>query len=89
MDWVMVIVKPGTDPLSYPIIQNSPFKSLIVELQNHAEHEDPVMFAKPYWFVFQSIWDWVFFLPFYVSAIYAFYSGKDWIRMPTILYGMY
>jgi hypothetical protein len=34
-----------------------------------------------------TIWiDAVGFGPFYIVAIYAFLTGKDWIRLPSIMY---
>jgi hypothetical protein len=35
-----------------------------------------------------TIWiDALFFGPFYIVAIYAFIRGKEWIRIPSIIYG--
>ena len=34
-----------------------------------------------------TIWiDAVFFGPFYMAAIYAFTKGKDWIRIPSVIF---
>jgi len=47
---------------------------------------DPVLLARPAcWKV--TIWiDAVFFSPFYIAAIYAYIKGKEWIRIPSIIY---
>jgi len=47
---------------------------------------DPVLIARPAWWR-MTIWiDSLFFGPFYVVAIYAYAKGKDWIRIPSIIY---
>jgi hypothetical protein len=47
---------------------------------------DPVLLARPIWWK-MTIWiDALGFGPFYAAAIYAFVRGKDWIRLPSLLY---
>jgi hypothetical protein len=47
---------------------------------------DPVLLARPAWWQ-ATIWiDALFFGPFYVAAIYAFFKGREWIRIPGIIY---
>jgi len=47
---------------------------------------DPVLLARPVWWKV-TIWiDALFFGPFYVAAIYAFIKGREWIRIPGIIY---
>lgn len=47
---------------------------------------DPVQLARPVWWKV-TIWiDSLFFGPFYAFAIYAFVRGREWIRMPSIIY---
>ncbi len=47
---------------------------------------DPLLMARPVWWK-MTIWiDNLFFGPFYVVAIYAFATGKNWIRIPSIVY---
>lgn len=44
------------------------------------------MNARPVWWR-ATIWiDAVFFGPFYAFAIYAFIRGRNWIRVPAIIY---
>jgi EXPERA (EXPanded EBP superfamily) len=47
---------------------------------------DPLIIARPAWWK-ATIWiDALFFGPFYVFAIYAYSKGKEWIRVPSIIY---
>jgi hypothetical protein len=47
---------------------------------------DPVLLARPTWWK-ATIWiDSIFFGPFYAFAIYAFIKGKNWIRMPSVIW---
>ncbi len=47
---------------------------------------DPVLLARPAWWKV-TIWiDGLFFGPFYIVAIYAYIKGKEWIRIPSIIY---
>ena len=47
---------------------------------------DPVLIARPAWWR-ATIWiDSLFFGPFYIFAIYAFIKGREWIRLPAIIY---
>jgi len=47
---------------------------------------DPVLIARPAWWR-ATIWiDSLFFGPFYVVAIYAFWIGKPWIRYGSIIW---
>ncbi len=49
-------------------------------------HFDPLQMARPPWWK-ATIWlDAVLFGPYYAVAIYAFIKGKEWIRIPTIIY---
>ncbi|HTX88841.1 MAG TPA: hypothetical protein VMC08_07635 [Bacteroidales bacterium] len=46
---------------------------------------DPLLMARPVWWQ-ATIWlDVLIFGPFYAFAAYAFYKGKDWIRIPTLV----
>jgi emopamil binding protein len=47
---------------------------------------DPVLMARPAWWKV-TIWiDSLFFGPFYIVGIYAYIKGKEWIRIPSIIY---
>ncbi len=49
-------------------------------------HYDPLLMARPpFWRM--TIWlDVLFFGPFYLFAIYAFIRGRDWIRVPALVW---
>jgi hypothetical protein len=47
---------------------------------------DPVLLARPAWWK-ATIWiDSLFFGPYYAIALYAFITGKDWIRIPSVIW---
>ena len=47
---------------------------------------DPLQNARPVWWK-ATIWiDALFFGPFYAFALYAFVRGRDWIRLPGIIW---
>ncbi|MFW6067044.1 MAG: EXPERA domain-containing protein [Myxococcota bacterium] len=48
---------------------------------------DPALIARPPWWR-ATIWiDQIFFGPFYAFAVYAYAKGKEWIRIPSIIWG--
>jgi hypothetical protein len=48
---------------------------------------DPLLIARPAWYR-ATIWlDVLAFGPFYAAAIYAYVKGKEWIRIPSIIWG--
>jgi hypothetical protein len=47
---------------------------------------DPLLMARPTWWKAIIAIDVVFFGPFYVCAIYAFTKGREWIRIPAIMW---
>jgi hypothetical protein len=48
---------------------------------------DPLLWARPAWYR-ATIWlDVLVFGPFYVAAIIAFVRGRDWIRIPAVIWG--
>ena len=49
---------------------------------------DPLLMARPVFFKV-TIWlDNLLYGPFYLLAIYAFIKGKEWIRLPSIIYAV-
>lgn len=47
---------------------------------------DPLLMARPSWWK-MTIWmDVLGFGPFYAVSIYAYIRGKEWIRLPSIVY---
>jgi hypothetical protein len=47
---------------------------------------DPVLMARPVWWKVTIWWDSLLFGPYYAVAIYAFIKGKEWIRIPSIIW---
>jgi hypothetical protein len=47
---------------------------------------DPLLWARPAWYR-ATIWlDVLVFGPYYVTALYAFGRGRDWIRIPSVIW---
>ncbi len=78
------IVIPDASHFTYPAWP----PRFIVNLANWwGRTNDPLLFARPVWFR-ATIWiDALFFGPYYAAAIYAFWRGRSWIRLPSIVYG--
>ena len=77
----LVVLDP--DHFTYPIW---PLPFLIDMVHWWGSSFDPLQWARPQWWK-ATIWlDVLFFGPYYIAAIYAFIKGKDWIRIPTIIY---
>ena len=74
-----------SDPVHfrYPLWPPRPFVDLV---HWYGRHFDPLLMARPaFWRM--TMWiDVLFFGPFYVLAIYAFVRGRDWIRLPAVLW---
>jgi hypothetical protein len=47
---------------------------------------DPLLMARPMWWRVIIAIDATFFGPFYVCAVYAFTKGREWIRIPSIIW---
>jgi hypothetical protein len=47
---------------------------------------DPLLLARPAWYR-ATIWiDVLLFGPFYAAALYAYARGRDWIRIPSVVW---
>ena len=77
----LVIADPAH--FSYPVWPPAPLVDLI---HWYGETYDPLLLARPpFWRM--TIWiDVIFFGPFYLAAIYAFIRGRDWIRLPALVW---
>ena len=77
----LVIANP--EHFTYPVW---PPAVMVDVIHSYGRTFDPVLMARPAWWK-MTIWiDVLFFGPFYVVAIYAFIKGKEWIRIPSIIY---
>jgi hypothetical protein len=68
---------------SYPVWPPAPVIDLV---HWYGNHYDPLLMARPpFWRM--TIWiDVIFFGPFYLAAAYAFIRGRDWIRVPALVW---
>jgi hypothetical protein len=54
----------------------------------YGRHYDPLLMARP---AFWRMTNWIDVLwngPFYVAAIYAIARGRDWIRVPALIWSL-
>lgn len=77
----LVIADPAN--FEYPIWPPPPLVDLV---HWYGETYDPLLLARPpFWRM--TIWiDVIFFGPFYAFAIFAFIRGRDWIRVPALVW---
>jgi hypothetical protein len=77
------IIIPDPSHFQYPIWPPAPLVDLI---HWYGRTYDPLLLARPPWWK-ATIWiDSLFFGPFYAIATYAYLKGKDWIRIPSIIW---
>lgn len=77
----LVITNP--DDFDYPLW---PPRWMVDLVHWYGRTFDPVLMARPAWWR-ATIWiDSLFFGPFYAVATYAFYKGKNWIRLISIVW---
>ncbi len=77
------LVIPDANHFTYPVWP----PAFMVDMVHHYGYTfDPLLIARPAWWR-ATIWiDVLFFGPFYVAAIYAFWKGKNWIKVPALVY---
>jgi hypothetical protein len=77
----LIIADPNN--FSYPIWPPPPLVDLV---HWYGSNYDPLLMARPpFWRM--TIWiDVIFFGPFYFAAIYAFIRGRNWIRVPALVW---
>jgi hypothetical protein len=77
------LVIPDANHFTYPIW---PPAFIVDAVHNYGHTFDPLLIARPAWWR-ATIWiDVLFFGPFYVAAIYAFWKSKNWIKVPALVY---
>jgi hypothetical protein len=77
------VVIPNTASFQYPVW---PPHFLVDAAHWFGKNVDPLLYARPVWWR-ATIWmDVLLFGPFYFVAIYAFYKGRKWIRLPSIIF---
>ena len=67
----------------YPVWPPKPFVDMV---HDYGRHNDPLLMARPvFWRM--TIWiDVIWNGPFYVAAVYALARGREWIRVPALLW---
>ncbi len=65
------------DNFSYPIWP-PPF--VVDLLHDYFRDHDPLLYARPEWYRAIVAIDSLFYGPFYIAALYAFWKGREWIR---------
>lgn len=82
VDLEQLVVADPTD-FDYPLWPPAPLVDLV---HWYGGNHDPLLMARPpFWRM--TIWiDVVFFGPYYLFAIYAFLRGRDWIRVPALVW---
>ena len=79
----LVVANPAH--FTYPIW---PPKPVIDAVHWWGNSFDPLLIARPVFFKV-TIWlDNLFYGPFYAVAIYAFIKGKEWIRLPSLIWAV-
>jgi emopamil binding protein len=63
-----------------------PPPAIVNLVHTYGRHFDPLLMARPaFWRM--TIWiDVLWNGPFYVAALYAFARGRDWIRVPALIW---
>ncbi len=77
------LVIPDASHFTYPFW---PPRAAVDVIHWYGQTFDPVLIARPVWWKVTVLLDAVLFGPFYLFAIYAFAKGREWIRIPALLY---
>ncbi|HEY8451223.1 MAG: emopamil-binding family protein [Micromonosporaceae bacterium] len=82
VDIEQIIIADPTE-FEYPLWPPPPLVDLV---HWYGSNHDPLLMARPpFWRM--TIWiDALFFGPFYLFAMYAFVRGRDWIRVPALVW---
>ena len=86
VDFEQIAIPNPVDPVvknfTYPVWPPRPFVDMV---HWWAKNFDPVILARPAWWK-ATIWlDAVLFGPYYIAGIYAFFRGREWIRLPAVI----
>jgi hypothetical protein len=77
----LIIANPNS--FTYPAWPPGPVVDLV---HSYGNHYDPLLMARPpFWRA--TIWiDVLYFGPFYALGLYAFIRGRNWIRVPALVW---
>jgi len=74
-------------PDPYNFIQPPwPPAALVDAIHAYGDRYDPLLMARPLWWKVFIAWDVFLFGPFYALATFAYWTGRSWIRLPSIVY---
>ena len=74
------VVIPDTSNFEYP---PWPPRFLVDAAHWFGRNFDPLLYLRPVWRR-ATIWiDVLLFGPFYAAAVFAYWKGRDWIRIPV------
>ena len=77
------LVIPNVSHFTYPIW---PLPFMVNIIHWYGYNFDPLLIARPVWWKMTIVIDDFFFGPFYIFAIYSYIKGKEFIRIPSIIY---
>src|SRR5215813_380729 len=77
------LVIPDANHFTYPVWPPAPFVDMV---HSYGHTLDPVLIARPAWWKATIAIDVFLFGPFYVFALYAVIRGREWIRVPAMVY---
>jgi hypothetical protein len=82
----LVIPQPYPTPgnFEYPVW---PPKWWVDTIHAYARTYDEVLLARPVWWKVTIWFDVLLFGPLYFVFLYCYIKGKDWVRIPAIIYG--
>jgi hypothetical protein len=79
------LVIPDPTHFTYPLWPPAP---VVDAIHWWGRNFDPLLMARPVFFKV-TIWlDNLLYGPFYLVAIYAYSKGREWIRLPSIIYAV-
>lgn len=82
IDLECVLIR-DTNSFDYPVWPPEPFVRLV---HWYGRNYDPLLMARPPFWMMTMYIDVFVFGPFYAVALYAFIRGRDWIRVPAIIW---
>jgi hypothetical protein len=82
VDLEQIVIRDAVS-FTYPLWPPAPLVDLV---HWYGRTFDPLLMARPPFWKASSWLDALLFGPYYVAATYAFWKGRDWIRLPTIIY---
>ncbi|EQC39663.1 hypothetical protein SDRG_03092 [Saprolegnia diclina VS20] len=77
------------DPATYGKVEplvNWPPQAVVLALHDWCRRFDPLLGARPLWFLVCFYMEMTLQVPYYIAATYAFLHGCEWIRVPTLVY---